>query len=140
MRTLGEAQREAATGPLALTRWTGRLRKAMQDRPGHYQLFGTLRRAAYSDDHGLLLVNCGLDPTRPLEAQSDSFWWNAGAFNRIAEPYGDFRRVVRGFDPSHAGLQLDGYAVTLDGGCGFGGPLVAACFDPRGEILLQFEA
>lgn len=134
-----EALREAGAGPLALTRWTGRLRKAMQDRPGHYQLFGQLRRAAYTADEGLLLVNSGLDPTRPLEAQSDSFWWNSGTFAGITEPYGRFRRIVRGFDPSHAGPRTQDYAVTLDSGCGFGGTLLAGCFTAEGELIERLE-
>ena len=99
-----------------------------------------LRRAAYTEDGRLLFVNSGLDPSRPLEAQSDSFWWSSGAFGRIAEPYGTFRRIVRGFDPSHGGFQESEYTVTVDAGCGFGGPLMAACIGADGEILEVIEA
>ncbi|MFQ6016844.1 MAG: hypothetical protein ACE5KF_01495 [Kiloniellaceae bacterium] len=135
-----DALRVAAAGAVALTRWTGKLRQAIQARPGHYQLLGALRRAAYTDDEALLFVNTGLDPSRPLEAQSDSFWWSSGAFHRIAEPYGAFRRILRGFDPSHAGFAVTDYTATLDGGCGFGGPLIAACVNPDGEIIEKLEA
>ncbi len=137
---IDEALRSAASGPAALTRWTGRLRQAIQDRPGHYQLMAALRRAAYTDDGALLFVNSGLDPTRPLEAQSDSFWWSSGAFHSIGEPYAGFRRILRGFDPSHAGYLVTDYTVTLDGGCGFGGPLIAVCVTPGGEIVERIEA
>lgn len=135
-----EALREASSGTVALTRWTGRLRQAVQAAPGHYELMGTLRRAAYTDDGALLFVNTGLDPTRPLEAQSDSFWWNSGRFHDITEPYGAFRRVVRGFDPSHAGFKLTDYTATLDAGCGFGGRLMAGCLTPDGALIERIEA
>ena len=32
------------------------------------------------------------------------------------------------------------YAVSLDAGCGFGGPLLAACFAPDGSIVERIEA
>ena len=134
-----EARREAAAGAVALTRWTGGVRKAMQSHPGHYQLMSALRRAAFSEDGKLLFVNAGLDPSRPLEAQSDSFWWGAAGFGRIAEPYGDFIRIVRGFEPSHPGLVMTDVTATVDGGCGFGGPLLAACFLPSGELADQIS-
>lgn len=158
------SQHEAGTGPMQLTRWTGRLRQAVQAQPGHYELFGTLRRAAYTEDaatedpatedpnaedpdtedpnakdRGLLFVNAGLDPSRPLETQKDSFWWVSNSFGGIAAPYDGFRRVVRGFAPNHPGLELTDYTATLDGGCGFGGPLMAACFLPHGEAVEQIE-
>jgi serine/threonine protein phosphatase 1 len=137
--TVDSARREVSVGTLALTRWTGALREAMQRCPGHYQLFGALRRAAFTDDGGLLFVNAGLDPTRPLEAQSDSFWWSRGAFSRIVEPYGGFRRVVRGFDPDHGGFAISEHTATIDGGCGFDGPLMAACLLPDGELAERLE-
>ncbi|HEY5597961.1 MAG TPA: hypothetical protein VIK47_04065 [Kiloniellales bacterium] len=135
-----EALREASAGTLALTRWTGRLRQAVQAAPGHYQLMGSLRRAAYTDDGSLLFVNTGLDPARPLEAQSDSFWWNSGRFHEITAPYGAFRRICRGFDPNHAGFQMTDYTATLDAGCGFGGRLMAACLTPDGAVIERIEA
>jgi len=134
-----DALREAASGTVGLTRWTGRLRGIIQAASGHYPLMGVLRRAAYTDDGSLLFVNTGLDPSRPLEAQSDSFWWSSGKFHRIAEAYGPFRRIVRGFDPSHAGFAVTDYTATLDGGCGFGGTLIAACFTSDGAIADRVE-
>jgi len=38
------------------------------------------------------------------------------------------------------GTQLDGYAVTLDGGAAHDGPLVAASVAPDGQIAELFEA
>ena len=111
----------------------------MQARPGHFELLGALRRAAYTEDESLLFVNAGLDPTRPLEAQFDSFWWGGGGFHRISEPYGRYRRVVRGFDSGHPGFHETEHTLTIDGGCGFGGPLLAACLSRDGEIVDRIE-
>jgi serine/threonine protein phosphatase 1 len=138
--SVGEARRHVLGGAVGLTRWTKSLREAMQARPGHNELYASLRRAAFTEDGALLFVNAGLDPSRPLEAQSDSFWWSSAAFARIAEPYGIYRLVVRGFDPDHPGLQVSNHTATVDAGCGFGGPLLAACLTPAGEIADTLEA
>ncbi|NIA71086.1 hypothetical protein HBA54_21025 [Pelagibius litoralis] len=140
----GEGLREAAAGPRQLTRWTSALRQGIQQHPGHYELLGNLRRAAYTKEHsgeeGLLFVNAGLDPARPLEAQKDSFWWGAAHFTDMETPYDGFARVVRGFSPHHPGLELGNFTATLDAGCGFGGKLLAACFGADGRIEDQIEA
>jgi serine/threonine protein phosphatase 1 len=128
----------AREGPMALTRWTASLRAKVAASPGHQPFTSSLRRAAYSDS--LLFVHAGIDTGRPLAAQSDSFWWNAAAFGRIDKPYQEFRRIVRGFDPAHAGLVLGDFTASVDAGCGFGGTLVAACFDPQGALVDQLEA
>lgn len=142
--------REAAAGPRQLTRWTSALRERIQAHAGHWQLLGSLRRAAYTarenaeaesnQGWGLLFVNAGLEPGRPLEAQKDSFWWGGGGFAAIDRPYAGYRRVVRGFCPQHPGLQLGDFSATLDGGCGFGGPLLAACFAVDGSLEDEVEA
>lgn len=132
--------RDGIPGPVMLTRWTSGLREAMRAHPGHYEWLSELRRAAYTDDGALLFVNAGLDPSRPLEAQSDSLWWGTGAFARVTEPYGSFCRVVRGFDPDHPGLSEARFTLTVDGGCGFGGPLLAACLVASGEVVDLLEA
>ncbi len=130
----------ARDGPLAITRWTSRLRTAMQGLPGHYALMSVLRRAAYTDAGALLFVHAGLDPDRPLSAQSDSLWWGTAAFNRLDRSYGGFIRVVRGFDRTHAGVQTGQFTASVDGGCGFGGALIAACFDRRGDVVDAIES
>lgn len=134
----------ARDGAVSLSRWTGQLRAAQRTAPGHDNLFSALRRAAYLDGDGvttagLLFVSAGLDVSRPLGAQGDSFWWGGAAFNRIEAPYGGFGRVVRGYDPGHGGPQVGAHAVTLDGGCGFGGRLVCGCFAPDGALLELVE-
>jgi serine/threonine protein phosphatase 1 len=135
----GDAQRALAAcreGAMGLTRWTAGLRNAMHAAPGHTQLLTALRRAAFSEH--LLFVSAGVDSSRPLDAQGDTFWWGGGRF-LDAEPFPGFRRVIRGFDRRHAGLVETPQAVSLDAGCGFGGNLLAACFDPEGRILDTLE-
>ncbi len=125
----------ARAGAVELARWTSAVRAAMQAHAGHYALMTALRRAAFTDDGGLLFVHAGLDRDRPLDAQGDTLWWGGGGFDTMTEPYDGFRMVVRGFDRAGRGLQISPYAATLDGGCGFGGPLHAACFDPAGQLV-----
>ena len=130
----------ARDGAVAITRWSGALRSSMQAAPGHFQLMAALRRAAYTDDNKLLFVAAGLDPERPLSEQSDSFWWGGASFARLDRAYGGFSQIVRGFDRTQGGIQKGPFSITIDGGCGFGGPLVAACLLPTGEIDDLIEA
>ncbi len=124
----------ARAGVNALMRWTGKLRDAMYRRPGHHELMSNLKRACVTDDGTLLFVHAGLDPERPLEVQSDAFWWNPGGFRAMDRPYHNFRLVVRGFDPGHAGVDIGEFSVSLDGG-GPAGSLVAGCFDAEGRLV-----
>jgi serine/threonine protein phosphatase 1 len=130
----------ARAGPVAITRWTSQLRVDMQAVPGHASFLSALRRAAYTDDGALLFVHAGVDPERPLSAQSDSLWWASVNFQRLERPYGGFVRVVRGFDPRHGGIETAAFTASIDGGAGFGGVLTAACFDRRGEIVDVIES
>ena len=125
----------AAEGAQALSRWTAGLGDAMRAADGHNALFGTLQHAARTDT--LLFVNSGIDSARPLAEQGDGFWW--GGFEGLDKAYGDFRRVVRGFDRRHPGLEVGDKAATVDGGAGYGGPLIAACFDGAGDLADSIE-
>ena len=130
----------ARDGAVRLTRWTNGLREAMRTAPGHNALYAALRRAAFTegaapDGHGALFVSAGVDPSRPLAAQGDAFWWSAGSFAAITEPFAGFHRLVRGYDPAGGGLQLEGMAVTLDSGSGRGGRLAAGLFEPDGSLV-----
>ena len=127
-------------GPLMLTRWTSSLRAGMQRRAGHYTLMSVVRRAAYTDDRTILFVHAGIDPERSLSSQGDSLWWGNSKFASLAEPYEGFARVVRGFDRAHGGVQIGAYTTTIDAGSGFGGPLLAACFDTRSELVDLIES
>jgi serine/threonine protein phosphatase 1 len=136
---VAQGESAAREGAVALNRWTTRLRDGIRARPGHEKFFTVLQRAAFVEA-GALFVHAGLDPTRPLAAQGDAFWWDASGFERIQSPYENFGRVIRGFDPLKRGPSHSEYAVTLDAGCGFGGPLRAAQLSPQGALLQLVEA
>ena len=131
-----------------IARYTGGLREVMRKAPGHEALFSALRRAAFTGSpaaaetggSGVLLVSAGFDPDRAFEAQGDAFWWGSAPFARIDRPYGGFARVVRGHDPARGGFVMTKHTLTIDAGCGFGGPLVCACLSPSGELLESLEA
>lgn len=130
----------AEEGVVALTRWTGALRESMRKAPGHEAIMNALKRAALSRAGGVLFVHSGVDVSRALSRQTDSFWWAGRSFALIREPYEGFHRIVRGYDPDHGGLQETDVTVTVDGGCGFGGSLAAFCLTPEGDILERLEA
>jgi len=129
----------AEQGVLALTRWTGGLRQAIRQFDGHTTLLACLKHAAYTDDHQLLFVHAGIDPARPLGAQRDHFWWGLPAFEALETAYLPFRLVVRGYLPAGGNGAPGRPVATLDGGAGRGGPLIAACFGPDGDILQVIE-
>lgn len=133
----------AQEGVMALTRWTAKIREAMRRRPGHDMFTTQLRRAAFTaGQYGfpMLFVNAGIDPDHALDRQGDNFWWSRRDFNTIELPYEPFKKVIRGFDPKHQGLRINCVTATIDGGCGFGGALVCAGFDPEGNVLEILEA
>ena len=125
----------ARDGALAITRWTGSLRAALDAHPGHRQLLTGIKRYALTQDGALLFVHAGVDPGKPLDLQRDVLWWGGANILELEAPYGSFRRIVRGYDRRHGGLVESPHAVSLDGGSGFGGPLIAACFAPDGTLL-----
>jgi serine/threonine protein phosphatase 1 len=137
--SMEEALLTARDGILALTRWTGTLRQNMRAYDGHTQLMSVLKHAAYTEDGALLFTHAGLDPSRPLSAQLDAFWWGSGGFATMASPYAGFRLVVRGADRRGGGVSVGPFTATLDGGCGRGGPLTAACFATDGTLLQMLE-
>lgn len=140
MESYGTVERMARAmsreGTLSISRWTGSLRRKINDHPGHAQLLSSLRRAAFTRDGRLLFVHASVDTTRPLNMQKDNFWWDNGHFNDINEAYNGFSRVIRGYDHANEGVELNHpYRSTLDGGCGRGGTLNALCFSPHGDVM-----
>lgn len=135
----------ARGGATAIARWGAALRATMRSAPGHEQLMTALRRAAFTAitsgaRSALLFVNAGVDPSRPLFNQGDRFWWAGGGFNRVTERYEGFDRLVRGYDPQQDGLFAADHRVSLDAGCGFGGPLVCGVFAATGDLIEVVEA
>lgn len=134
----------ARSGAPACARWTASLRDAVHARGGHTHFLSALRRAAVSEPDGdggasMLFVNAGLDVSRPLATQKDSFWWAPAGFDRMSEPYGEFARIVRGFDKHASGLTEGRFTLSLDGGAGRGGSLLAACLDSTGAVVDSLE-
>jgi serine/threonine protein phosphatase 1 len=127
-------------GILALTRWTNQLRESLRLRDGHSQYLSGLQHAAYNGAGGMLFVHAGIDPSRPMAAQGDVFWWGGSGFSQIAEPFEGFKSVVRGFERRHAGPRVDACTVTLDAGAGRGGPLIAGLFGEDGRLAELIEA
>jgi len=127
-------------GPRTITRWTSALRDAMNAAPGHRILLANLRHAVLTEDGRLLFVHAGVDPSRPLAAQGDAFWWGGRDILDLAAPFDGFGRVIRGFDRQMRGLVEGEFAVSLDAGAGRGGPLLAAAFAPDGAVLERLEA
>ncbi len=134
------ALRRARSGALEIARWTNELRQRMQERSGHVELMASLRRAAFTEDGSLLFVHAGIDKERPLDAQGDAFWWSSENFADIDAPFAGYRKIVRGFEPEHAGIQIGRFSASIDAGCGFGGPLACVCFDTDGEEVERLEA
>lgn len=137
---LDEGIGSAREGILALTRWTSQLRQNMRAFDGHTTLMSVLKHAAFTDDNSLLFVHAGLDPSRPLSAQMDAFWWGNSGFELLEEPYGGFRLVVRGSDRRRGGVRVGAFTATLDAGAGFGGALTCGCFGADGQIMQMIEA
>ena len=137
--SINDTRSIARAGSLAITRWTNQLRALQRNAPGHEKLMFTMRRAAYTnagpDQKRLLLVPASFDPARSLDDQGEALWWSAAPFRVTGRAQAAYNRVVRGFDSVNGGADLDDTAVTLDGGCGRGGPLVAGCFTPAGKLV-----
>lgn len=136
----------AHEGIMSLTKWTNRIREAMRRYPGHETFSTHWHRAAFTDTQQnsnsspLLFVHSGVNPAIPLQDQGDNFLWAGENFNAINVPYNPFQKVIRGYDPTHGGLNLNCVTATIDGGCGFGGSLICAGFDSRGDIFELYEA
>jgi serine/threonine protein phosphatase 1 len=130
----------ARGGPRTITRWTSGLRSAMNAVPGHRPLFSALCHAAVTEERRLLFVHAAVDPARRLEAQRDAFWWGHYDILRLSAPFEGFRRVVRGSDRQRRGFVETPFAVSLDAGAGSEAGIIAACFDPDGNLLDRLEA
>jgi hypothetical protein len=129
----------ARAGSLAITRWTNHLRSLQRNTPGHEKLMFSMRRAAFTsqnpDQKRMLFVPASFDPARSLDDQGEALWWTAAPFRVTGRALSSYNRIVRGFDSVNGGADLDDQAVTLDGGCGRGGPLVCGCFTPAGKLV-----
>ena len=137
--SVNDTKSMARAGSIAITRWTNQLRTQQRQIPGHEHLFYSMRRAAHAqaqaDQKRTLFVPAGFEPTRLLEDQGESLWWTTAPFRVTGRAVGSYNRIVRGFNSVNSGAVLDDTAVTLDGGCGRGGPLMCGCFTPAGHLV-----
>lgn len=125
----------AGQGAVALNKWTSALRSGIAAAPGHREFLSALKHAAYTANGGLVFVHAGVESGRPLDTQGDTLWWNPGAFDAMTGPFFDAKRVVRGLDPRHRGVVETPWSLSVDGGCGFGGPLIAVCLETGGQCI-----
>ncbi len=129
----------ARAGSMAITRWTNQLRALQRLAPGHEALTCIMRRAAYTvagaDERKLLFVPSGFDSTRSLDDQGEALWWTTAPFRPAGRTQTAYSRIVRGFDSVNGGAVLDDAAVTLDAGCGRGGPLMCGGFTTSGKLV-----
>ena len=137
--SVSDTRSMARAGSMAITRWTNQLRQLQRQAPGHESLICSMRRAAYtqgnSEQKKLLFVPAGFDAARSIEDQGEALWWTSAPFRVAGRAQNTYSRIVRGFDSVNTGACLDEAAVTLDGGCGRGGPLVCGCFTPAGKLI-----
>lgn len=126
-------------GMVGISDWTRNVREAIQAKLGHHTFSTHLVRAAFTrpetSQYPMLFVHAGLDMEKPLDAQGDNFWWASQKFDNITEAYQPFQKIVRGYDPDHKGTNFNCIKATIDGGCGFGGELICAVFEPDGTLL-----
>lgn len=122
-------------------RWLEDVKAHIWRRPGHDNFFAGMRRAAISRSDGkqMLFVSAGIDPDKTLDEQGDTFWWGGHNFNAIRSAYRPFDRVVRGFDPTRAGMNINCVTASLDDKCGFGGKLVSVAFAPDAAVEQVFD-
>jgi hypothetical protein len=137
--SLKDTRSVARAGSVAITRWTNQLRALQRYVPGHEALFCSMRRAAFAQTSDrarkLLFVPAGFDSTRSLEDQAEALWWATATFRVAGRAQSIYSRIVRGFDSVNGGINLEDAAITLDGGCGRGGPLACGCFAPDGRLI-----
>ena len=136
--SMNDTKSIARAGSVAITRWTNQLRVLQRQGLGHEAFVCSLRRAAVTaataDTGGMLFVPAGYDVKRSLDDQCDSLWFGNASFAATSQTT-KYTRIVRGFDPLRGGVNTDGIAVTLDGGCGQGGPLICGCFNEEGLLV-----
>lgn len=129
----------ARAGSMAITRWTNQLRALQRATAGHEPLMCGMRRAAYTamgtDQKRTLFVPAGFDCSRSLDDQGEALWWTSASYRLSGRAQGVYGRIVRGFDSVNGGACLDEAAVTLDAGCGRGGPLMCGSFTASGKLV-----
>lgn len=124
-----EGESATARGTVALSRWTASLRRAQAACDGHSAYIKNLHHAAMTEDKRFLCCHAGLNPYVALDKQKDSFWWGHPDFAEHDAPIDGVTTIIRGFDFKNTGVKEAAHLISLDGGSGREGNLVAALFD-----------
>lgn len=138
-----EVSNVATQGTLAISKFTKNLNQILSSEPGHREYFNHLKHAAYSKSKQILLVNRGVDISRPLSAQNDCFWWGYQNFSNLDKNYGTFTRIIRGYKSSQNNNFKDSKNSIV---CSlFKQPLnsqkiIAGLFNDSGDIIDLFES
>lgn len=127
-------------GAQAISQWTSLFGDSLRRHAGHNALLADLKHAAYTTDGRLIFVHAGLDGSRPLTGQTDTFWWGGSMFESITDRYYDCARIVRGASAVQIGLQEREFTLSVDGGAGRGGNLIAVALDGQGKIIERLES
>ena len=127
-------------GAHAISQWTSQFADALRRHSGHSALLADLKHAAYTTDGRLIFVHAGLDGSRPLTGQTDTFWWGGSMFESITDRYYDCARIVRGASGSQTGLIEREFTLSLDHGAGRGGSLLALALDGQGKVSDRIES
>ena len=122
-------------GAYSIAQWTSKFSGALQENSGHQALLSDLKHAAYTTDGRLIFVHTGLDISQPLTHQRDIFWWGTSMFNNITKRYYNCMKVIRGASFQAEGIQEREFTLSIDGGAGRGGKLIAVALDRDGTII-----
>ena len=127
-------------GAHAIAQLTGQFGESFRRQKGHSALLSDLKHAAYTTDGSLIFVHAGLDGSRPLTGQTDTFWWGGSMFESITDRYYDCRRIIRGSSHASVGLQEREFTLSIDEGAGRGGRLLAVAIGRDGKIADRIES
>ena len=130
-------------GTISINKWTSKLNEILISHEGHREYFSNLCHAAFPKSRSLLFVNRGVDVSRPLSAQSDCFWWGYHNFSKLNEPYGEFKKIIRGYEPLHIEDPLkimNKVVFSLYRGPISNKQILAGLFNDSGDILDIFES
>ncbi len=133
-----EAKHVVEGGSVVISRWTSALRRTQNSTDGHGEFMNSLKHAAISLDNKMVFVSAGVNYSKSLENQKDSFWWGSKEIFDREEPYLDYKMVVRGYSPEEIPEPvINKYSATIDCGCGYGGKLAAVLFDVDGTPICK---
>ena len=117
-------------GSVAISRWTGELRNLQNDSHGHNDILNALKHAVVTDDGKILFASWGIDPSIPLSAQGDAFWWGSSFIINPERQYEKFNLLVRGeSNPKNYGVHASQYHLHINSGGGRGGPLLSVIIE-----------